>query len=213
MTSRFLTPLSHFAVHTSVALLSAATLVLSGCASTGAPATGTMSRYEQLKAQPDGVRSFRSPEAARYRFAEIDLADIQFAQGVRLAPEQAKEVRAALNGALVSSLHAASLRTEGDGPRLRVSAVVTAVDTANPAVNAISTLLLLAPVTRGGLTVEIEAVDASTGERIAALAYEGKAGIKDAMRAYSTLGHVAIEADRAAKRFVSVLAPPAAPAI
>jgi len=187
------------------ALASAAVLVLAGCASTGAPQQSGMARYEQLQAQADGVRSYRAPEAANYRFAQIDPADVVLASGLELSTEQAAEVRGTLLASLADSLASAGLRTEGAGPRLRVRATVVGVEKVSPAVNAITTVLLWAPVSRGGLTVELEALDAATGQRIAAMAYEGKAGIKDVTRAYSSLGHASAEADRAAKRFAALI--------
>lgn len=209
LTTRSTRPLLRTSATVMTALAAAAVLVLAGCASTGAPQQSNLARYDQLQAQPDGVRSFRAPEAGSYRHAQIDPADVVVAPGIALTPDQLAEVKGTLVAALADRFAQAGLRTEEAGPRLRLRATIAGIEKANPAVNAISTVLLLAPVSRGGLTVEMEALDVATGQRVAAMAYQGKAGLKDATRAFSSMGHASAEADRAAKRFAELIVPPA----
>jgi hypothetical protein len=78
-------------------------------------------------------------------------------------------------GQLVELLRAqlrASVQTLPAAPGGRpvvLRAAITRVETVSPALNTVSTLLLLAPWDRGGAVTEIEAVDAESGKQIAAI--------------------------------------------
>ncbi|MGK9017638.1 DUF3313 domain-containing protein [Pseudomonas aeruginosa] len=66
---------------------------------------------------------------------------------------------------------------------------VTELQTPNRAVNAMTTLLV-GPVTTGGASLEFEAVDLSTGRRVAAAScFERGNVIKEFAGSYTLLGH------------------------
>lgn len=73
--------------------------------------------------------------------------------------------------------------------QVRVRVAVTELQTPNRAVNAMTTLLV-GPVTTGGASLEFEAVDVSTGRRVAAAScFERGNVIKEFAGSYTLLGH------------------------
>jgi hypothetical protein len=184
-------------------------LLATGCASVGGPRESkTLAAYEQLQVQPDGSRAWRSTQSPLYGSVRIDLAAIDFGPDVKLDERQREQLRLSLSSALKEKFASASLpeAKAADGRRaVTVRATFTAVDLANPTLNAVTTVLLLAPLSRGGVTLEMEALDADNGQRVAALAWVGKAGVENITSAYSAIGHAKLKTELAAERFVALL--------
>ncbi len=195
-------------------LLYAANLALAlaagGCASVSAPErSSTMNAFDQLSLQRDGTRAWRSLTAAPVGAVRIDPQAIAFGPDVRIDDEQRQALREALVQALTQRFTQAGLRVVSAGDAasdaIGVRATITAVELANPALNAVTTVLLFAPVSRGGVSVEIEALGANGGQRIAALAFSGTAGVNNLGSAYSGIGHAKLQADVAAAKFVALV--------
>ena len=189
-----------------------AAAVAAGCASIGAPQQAhTLAGYDRLQLQPDGTRAWRDAALGRPSAVVVDAGAIGFAAGVSLDEGERQLLRDALNQSLTDRLAAAGLRVQdagGEPGPLTVRATITAVERAQPALNTVTTVLLFAPLSYGGLSVEIEAFDA-TGGRVAALAFAGRAGLQDFGASFSDLGHARAQADVVAGRFAALLAAPA----
>jgi hypothetical protein len=184
-----------------------AVLLTTGCASVGAPQQSrSLSDFEQLSLQPDGSRAWRDDRAGRYDAAYLDPAAISFTMD--LGADHRDQVTAALMSSLSARFASAGIKSAKPSAGVRtlaVRATVTAVELSSPVVNVLTTVLVLAPLSRGGLTVEIEAVDAATGQRVAALAFKGKAGVENITWAYSATGHARLQAEEVASRFVALV--------
>jgi hypothetical protein len=205
--SRRITP------HSAGAVAALSLMLVSGCASVGAPPqSNTLSAFEQLSIQADGSRAWRDDKAGRYDTVRIEAARIVFGPDVQIDGERREELRLALSSALAQRFASAGLQVAkgakpADGRHaIAVRATITAVDLTSPALNVVTTLLLLAPLSRGGLTIEMEAVDVGSGQRVAALAFAGKAGLENIASAYSSTGHARLQVNEGAKRFVALFA-------
>lgn len=195
-----------------IAAFRAATIVLAalaagGCASVGAPAPEQGSS-DTLPLQPDGTRAWRDTALTRPGPVQVDPDDIVFAATVNLDDAQRQQLRLQVCDALRSGLQRAGLRVEPDmttagGLQLRVT--ISAVERANPALNLVTTALLFVPLSYGGMTLQIEALNALTGQRAAALAFSGRAGVPQFGAAFTDLGHAKAQADIAAERFAALL--------
>lgn len=190
-----------------------AALSLSGCASVGAPErSGTLAAYEQLRVQPDGTRSWRNPNAEKVSVVRIDPQSINVASDIRIDDEQRKELRQALSEAMSRQFAEAGMRvvatsnTSTDADAITVRVNVTAVEVAAPEVNVVSMLLLFVPVSRGSMSVEMEALTARDGQRFAAMAFSGTAGVNNIGSAFSQIGHAKLQADIAATKFAALVA-------
>jgi Protein of unknown function (DUF3313) len=185
------------------------TLVTAGCASISAPQqVSSISGSEQLLAQPDGTRAYRKADSIRYNSVALNQASINFSTDVTLDDAQRGEVQDAILKALTEHFTASGykvINTRGESAsNLALRVTVTQVEMANPGLNLLTTGLLLVPLSRGGMTVEIEALNAQN-ERVAAMAFSGRAGVQDIGSAFSGLGHAKTQARVVAERFVTLL--------
>lgn len=196
------------------AAVALAAAVVAGCASVGAPQDAhTLTGYDRLQLQPDGTRVWRDAALVRPTVVVVDGGAIGFGAGVPLDAAEQQLLRDALRQALADRLGAAGMRLEdaaADSGRLNLRATITAVEGAQPALNAVTMVLLFVPLSYGGLSLEIEAFDAASGRRVAAMAFAGRAGLQDFGASFSDLGHARAQADVAAGRFVALLAAPPA---
>jgi hypothetical protein len=194
----------------------AAALSITGCASVGAPErSSTMTAFEQLSVQPDGTRSWRNTAAAKVSAVYIDPKAIVFASDIRIDDEQRQALRQTLSEALARQFSEAGIRVvaafnpsanaPSDAAAITVRANITAVELSDPALNVVSAILLFIPVSRGSMSVEIEALAIKDSQRIAAMAFSGTAGITNIGSAFSGVGHAKLQADIAATKFVALV--------
>jgi Protein of unknown function (DUF3313) len=185
-----------------------AVLALSGCASVSAPEkSSTLASFEQLAVQPDGTRTWRSSAADKVSVVRIEPQAITFSADVQLEDEQRQPLRKALLEALTKRFSEAGVRvaTAADAQAVLVRVNVTAVELASPALNVVSAIVLLVPVSRGGISVEIEAFIANDRQRVAAMAFSGTAGVYNVGSAFSAIGHAELQTDVAATKFVALV--------
>jgi Protein of unknown function (DUF3313) len=194
----------------------AAALSVSGCASISAPEkSNTLTAFEQLSVQPDGTRSWRNPAAAKVSAVLIDPQAIVFASDIRINDEQRQTLRQTLSEALARQFTEAGIRviSSPDVAAITLRANITAVELSDPALNMVTTLLLFLPVSRGSMSVEMEALTFTdnqrdrqqNGQRIAAMAFSGTAGVNNIGSAFNGVGHAKLQADIAATKFVALV--------
>jgi Protein of unknown function (DUF3313) len=198
----------------------AVALSISGCASVSAPEkSSTMTAFEQLSVQPDGTRSWRNAASAKVDAVHIDPQAIVFAPDIRINDEQRQALRQTLSEALARQFSEAGIRVvaaskssanaPSDAAAITVRANITAVELSDPALNVVSAILLFIPVSRGSMSVEIEALaikdSQRDGQRIAAMAFSGTAGVTNIGSAFSGIGHAKLQADIAATKFVALV--------
>jgi hypothetical protein len=194
----------------------AAALSITGCASVGAPErSSTMTAFEQLSVQPDGTRSWRNTAVAKVSAVYIDPKAIVFASDIRIDDEQRQGLRQTLSEALARQFSEAGIRVvaasnssanaPSDAAAITVHANITAVELSDPALNVVSAILLFIPVSRGSMSVEIEALAIKDSQRVAAMAFSGTAGVTNIGSAFSGVGHAKLQADIAATKFVALV--------
>jgi hypothetical protein len=194
----------------------AVVLSITGCASVSAPEkSSTMTAFEQLSVQPDGTRSWRNTAAAKVSAVYIDPQAIVFASDIRADDEQRQGLRQTLSEALARQFSEAGIRVvaasnsssnaPSDAAAITVHANITAVELSDPALNVVSAILLFIPVSRGSMSVEIEALAIKDSQRIAAMAFSGTAGVTNIGSAFSGIGHAKLQADIAATKFVALV--------
>jgi hypothetical protein len=147
----------------------------------------------------------------------IDPARAQLGQVAWLADPSA-DLTADERGQLMALLGAqlrASVQKLPPAPGGRpvvLRAAITRVEPVSPALNTVSTLLLVAPWDRGGAATEIEAVDAETGQQLAAIRMGYFAPLSDIKARFSRLAPAEIAIRKAVTDFSTLLAPVAATA-
>jgi PBP1b-binding outer membrane lipoprotein LpoB len=192
------------------AIVLAAILFVSGCASVSAPEkSASLAAYEQLTPQADGTRSWRDPSVANIKAVRIDTKTITFASSLNLNDEQRQLLSVAMSDALIKQFTEAGIRVANasDTEALTLRANITSVEFASPTLNVVTTLLLFAPISRGGLSVEFEALSAIENKRVAAMAFSGTAGVNNFGSAFDSIGHAKLQTTIAATKFVALIAP------
>lgn len=135
---------------------------------------------------------------------------------VELLPEVARSLSPGVGDGLKATLHAQLCRqvvrrlgrgTAGyAGAELLLLPRITFVKEVSPGLN-IATAVLTGPVSKGQLAIEIEAVDAASGQQIALLLLADKADFRDIRRSFTADGHAKALANRFAVDAVEFIAP------
>ncbi len=178
---------------------------LSACSTVMTTAkNGYLSDYSALAEAPDAASASRAATQA------IDPAQVSISEIVWRVDARAdinNDERDALLAQLQRELQLGvqALPASPQGRPTRIRAAITRVETVSPALNTVSTLLLFAPLDRGGAAVEIEAVDPQTGRQMAALRLGYFAPLSELKARFSKLAPAEIAVSKAAADFVSLL--------
>jgi len=179
-------------------------LLLGACSSMPATQSGFLKNATQLTVSGDGSRAlFRSPE----RINPQQLQDIIVEWVVPPVSDVSSEERVQLMEHLRAAI-AAEIKVlpalEGGRPFV-IRAAITRVEVVSPALNTVSTVLLFAPLDRGGAAVEIEVLDTQTREPLASLARAEFTPMADFKARFTRLAPVELALQRAAADLADVI--------
>jgi hypothetical protein len=158
------------------AILTVSTMAM-GCATAPMPGPGLVDDGVNLAADHEdkSLLWWERPgfDWRQYRKLMIDPVVVRMeatSKGRNINPEDLaefiEEVSADFSQALASDYPVVTV----PGPDvLRIRAVITDIDIARPAVNLITTLAVFVPMDMGGASIEVEFLDAETGERLAVM--------------------------------------------
>ena len=178
-----------------------ASLLLGGCSSMSNHSSGFLDNYEHLK--PDPKDSHRLVYE-RTEWKKSDYTSVLIEPTVvRLTAADQKKITAqemadlaAYNDKALRKAFAKGwpVVTVAEAGTLRVRSAITGVDTSNPALNVV-TSLVICPVDNGGVSVEYEVRDAVNGEQLVALAGFTNATPLEGLWAFTRFGqaHYAID--------------------
>jgi hypothetical protein len=185
---------------TSIAALAACSTVMPN-----AP-TGFLSSYTELSAAPDKASASLSSRL-QIDPARISIEPVEWRvkAGVDVSSDEKAALLAQMQAALQSQV--AALPAAPNGRAVRLRAAITQVETVSPALNTVSTLLLFAPLDRGGAALEIEAVDASNGKQLAALTIGYFAPMSEVKARFSKLAPAQLAVQKAVDDFALLLRP------
>jgi len=159
-----------------------------------------------LSAKVDAGSGDQASSGERRATVAIDSARAQVGEVAWLAAPET-DLTADERDQLVELLRAqlrasiSNLPSAPSGRPVVLRAAITRVETVSPALNAVSTLLLVAPWDRGGAAIEIEAVDAETGKQLAALRVGYFAPLSDIKARFIKLGPAEIAIKKAVMDF------------
>ncbi|EPJ6837544.1 DUF3313 domain-containing protein [Stenotrophomonas maltophilia] len=146
------------------------------------------------------------------RFQTVTLAPVLLMPEVAatLGPGIGERLKAAVSSQLQRQIDrrlGRSLTGAGQpGTGLLLLARITSVKEASAGLN-IATSVLVGPVSKGRLSLEIEAIDASTGRQVALLLLADEADMRDIRKSYTPDGHAKALAGRLAIDVVEFIAP------
>ncbi|EWS59355.1 Pentachlorophenol 4-monooxygenase [Methylibium sp. T29-B] len=137
----------------------------------------------------------------------IDAIEWRADTGTDITEEERRALLGHLRGALLERVHTLPRAQTGHPAVLR--AAITRVETVSPSLNAVSALLLFAPLDRGGAAVEIEALAPDTGQQLAALSLGYFTPLSDMKVRFSRLAPAQLALRKAAADFSELLQPAA----
>ena len=188
-----------------------ACLVSIGACTTVMPVSrsGFLSSYSELTTSPDGS-SASTRTATAIDPTRVTIGDIEWraAAGADVSEEERRALLNRLSDELVARVR--ELPTAPDGRPIVLRAAITRVETVSPALNAVSALLFVIPLDRGGASVEVEAIDADTGKQVAGLTLGYFAPLSELKSRFSKLAPARLALSKAASDFGALLKRPAA---
>ncbi|WP_237706386.1 MULTISPECIES: DUF3313 family protein [Methylibium] len=172
------------------------------------PRADFLSSYAALTPDADrGSASSRSVMVIDPARVTIDAIEWRADTGTDITEEERRALLGHLRGALLERVHTLPRAQTGHPAVLR--AAITRVETVSPSLNAVSALLLFAPLDRGGAAVEIEALAPDTGQQLAALSLGYFTPLSDMKVRFSRLAPAQLALRKAAADFSELLQPAA----
>jgi hypothetical protein len=140
--------------------------------------------------------------AGALRWSAVKVSEVDWQADAEVDAEQRAKLCALLRDALQRDLQTAP----SDGGRvIQVRARIVGVVSASPALNVASSILLFIPIDRGGASVQIDAADQATGQRLASLTMAGSGQLGDFSGHFSRYGHAEDVLLRSAAAFRKLL--------
>lgn len=181
----------------SLALL-ACVVALASCTTAPPAQSGFLKNYADLK--PDrhgnpGLLWWEKPEFnwKKYRRLMLDPVIVLYHSGVKnskIQSDDLKQLTDEFRNIVITELHGSFPVVETPGPDvLRVRTAITEIIPANPALNALTTVVAFVPLDMGGAAIEAEFIDSSNNEIMATMV-ERKLGTPfDLKSGFTSLGH------------------------
>ena len=181
-----------------VALAATFQVFAAGCATTGPPeVSGFLGTYEDFDVDPADESLLwweqDSFDWSNYRAVMLDPVTIYFdpeAQGREIVPDELKKLTDGFREAVIEELgDAYPVVDKPANDVLRIRCAITDVVPSNAALNVATSVIAFVPVDMGGAAIEVEYLDSTTGERLAA-GVDQKLGTPfDGVRGFTRLGH------------------------
>jgi hypothetical protein len=181
---------------------------LTGCASMVPTESGFMRSYRALNAVEGtpNMRLYRSADKAE--FHAIFIEPVQWKVGAKASANITDDERNALTSLLAASL-AEKLKEYPSASRpgigvLRLRSAITDIKASSPEANVLLSVLLIGPLDKGGVSVEIEATSGNSDERVAAMTVS-EMGKTISTGGFSKLGHAKDALNHIALQFADQL--------
>jgi hypothetical protein len=177
-------------------------LLSGGCAQVAATRSGFLTDYSRLRMPTKEARHllYRRPELMpdSYKRVVLEPTILRLGSGdaAKISASDASELKAYCDTALRKAVgEGREFVTVPEEKTLRVRAAITGLDTSNVALNAVTGVLLW-PVDNGGVSMEIEALDAASAEQLVALVGSSAGTPLQVIGSFSKLGHARSGIDR-----------------
>lgn len=197
-------PPEFLVVHAFRLLLLVSVTGLTACSTMQATDTGFLKNRGEMKNSKDGSAAyFRSPTPIDPH--KVRSISVEWALPVDAVFPETERAR------LISTLEAAisretkALPQSSSGHPVIVRAVITRVESVNPALNVLTSVFLTVPLDRGGAAVEIQVLDADTLQPLASMAHAYFAPISEFKARFSALAPAELALNAAAVELAKLL--------
>lgn len=177
---------------------------LAACSTMQVTDTGFSKNRSEMTTSKDGSTAYyRSPTPVDPH--QVRSISVEWATPVEATAPETERVR------LISTLKAAISREAGALPQsvgghpVVIRAVITQVESVNPALNVLTSIFLTAPLDRGGAAVEVQELDADTLQPIASMAHAYFVPITEFKARFSALAPAELALNAAACALAKLL--------
>jgi hypothetical protein len=177
---------------------------LAACSTMQATDTGFLKNRGEMTTSKDGSTAYyRAPTPVDPH--QVRSISVEWGVPVDAAVPETERVQ------LISTLNAAisretkALPQSVGGHPVVIRAVITRVETVNPALNVLTSVLLTVPLDRGGAAVEIQVLDADTLQPLASMAHAYFVPITEFKARFSALAPAELALNAAAVELAKLL--------
>jgi hypothetical protein len=177
---------------------------LAACSTMQATDTGFLKNRSEMTTSKNGSTAYyRSPTPVDPH--QVRSISVEWAMPIDAVVPQTERAR------LISTLRAAISRETEALPRsvgghpVVIRAIITRVETVNPALNVLTSLFLTVPLDRGGAAVEIQVLDADTLQPLASMAHAYFVPITEFKARFSALAPAELALNAAASKLAKLL--------
>ncbi|MEC5218524.1 hypothetical protein RCH09_003496 [Actimicrobium sp. GrIS 1.19] len=177
---------------------------LGACSTMQATDTGFLkNRSEMTTSKDGGTAFFRSSTPVDPH--QVRSISVEWAMPIdAVVPETERLQLASMLKTAISRETEALPKNVGGHPVV-IRAVITRVETVNPALNVLTSVFLTVPLYRGGAAVEIEVLDAETRQPLASIAHAYFVPITEFKSRFSALGPAELALNAAAVELAKLL--------
>ena len=177
---------------------------LAGCSTMQATDTGFLKNRNEMALSPDGSRAqYRSDKPVNPH--QVRSLAVEWALPNDLGLSSTDKALLMTSLKLAISRETEALPTNIGGRPIAIRAVITRIDSVSAFLNTVSSLVLTVPVDRGGAAVEIEVLDADTGELLASIAHAKFSSLSAFRARFSTFAAAQLALDAAAIELAKLL--------
>ena len=186
-----------------VLLLLAAT-GLTACSTMQATDTGFLKNRSEMKTSKDGGTAYyRSPTLVDPH--QVRSISVEWAAPTNgIVPETERARLISTLSAAISTETKALPQSDGGRPVV-IRAVITRVESVNPALNVLTSVFLTVPLDRGGAAVEIQVLDADTLQPLASMSHAYFVPITEFKARFSALAPAELALNAAASELAKLL--------
>ncbi|HHA1218677.1 DUF3313 family protein [Stenotrophomonas maltophilia] len=185
-------------------------MLLAACSPVHVVRSNQAQTYAGLSIHGERRMEMAPADSTHGQFQTVTLAPVLLMPEVAatLSPGVGDRLKAAVSSQLQRQIdrRLGRGRAGQPGTGLLLLARITSVKEVSVGLN-IATSVLMGPVSKGQLSLEIEAIDASTGRQVALLLLADEADMRDIRKSYTPDGHAKSLAGRFAIEAVEFIAP------
>lgn len=185
-------------------LLLMAVTGLTACSTMQATDTGFLKNRSEMTTSKNGSTAYyRSPTPVDPH--QVRSISVEWATPVEATVPETERVRLISTLKAAISREAEALPQSVGGHPVVIRAVITRVESVNPALNVLTSIFLTVPLDRGGAAVEIQVLDADTLQPIASMAHAYFVPITEFKARFSALAPAELALNAAASELAKLL--------
>jgi hypothetical protein len=177
---------------------------LAACSTMQATDTGFLKNRSEMTTSKDGSSAYYRSSTAVHPH-QVRSLSVEWAMPISATFPEAERARLISTLRTAISREAEALPQSDGGHPVVIRAVITRVESVNPALNVLTSVFLTVPLDRGGAAVEIQVLDADTLQPLASMAHAYFVPIGEFKARFSALAPAELALNAAASELAKLL--------